>query len=348
MPGVTIAPEGVYVFWKLSSDSHVVGLRWSPDRRYLVAGGIEGDVGIVDVPTGAFVHRWKAHAFGLSSVALSPTGDRIATCGQDGALRIWRASDAGLVAECRLANRWGIRAEYSPSGHLIGVAAGKTVAFYDSDGSLVREFTASDYTVSDLGWKPPARGCNAETLATSGYGGVHLWRADLDARANRFEWKGSSLVLAWSPDGRYLATGDQDSTVHFWIVAKGKDLEMSGYPIKVKELAWSADSRFLATGGGDVVTVWDCAGRGPRGTRPLALEGHEAKLTAMEFSRGGVLASGSEDGEVRLWRPHADETVRAALSAQSAIGVLAWSSDDALLAIGAANGDVLCVAADLA
>ncbi len=40
----------------------------------------------------------------------------------------------------------------------------------------------------------------------------------------RYVWKGSSLVLAWSPDATMFATGDQDQTVHFWYADSGKDL----------------------------------------------------------------------------------------------------------------------------
>jgi WD40 repeat protein len=213
---------------------------------------------------------------------------------------------------------------------------------------LVRALPSLKNTVSDIGWKPQTKAGEPEVLASSGYGGVNLWRADLDVRANLFSWRGSSLTLAWSPDARYIATGDQDCTVHFWIVAKSKDLEMSGYPIKVQELAWSADSRFLATGGSVDVTVWNCSGRGPRGTEPIGCEGHEEKITALAFSRGGILASAASDGELRMWLPHIDATSRATFIAPDAVSIMAWSPDDALLAIGTAEGAILCCAPEIA
>ena len=72
--------------------------------------------------------------------------------------------------------------------------------------------------------------------------------------------------MAWSPDGKVLAHGNQDATVHFWYAQTGTDLQMSGYPTKVRELGWDFTSRYLATGGGRMPCVWDCqAGR--RGRR---------------------------------------------------------------------------------
>lgn len=340
--------ERVHSFWSAALESHIVGLRWNADRRTLVVAGIDGAVGVIEVATGKFLHRWNAHAFGLSSIALSPHGDRIATCGQDGALRLWETATAELVIECELPDRWGTRAEYSPSGRCIGVAAGKKVTLFDSEGRLIRALPPMTSTVSDIGWKPQTRDGELEVLASSGYGGVHLWRADLDARANLFAWRGSSLVLAWSPDARYLATGDQDCTVHFWIVAKGKDLEMSGYCVKVQELAWSSDSCFLATGGGADITVWNCSGRGPRGTEPLNCEGHEDRVSALAFSRAGILASGTVDGEMGLWLLQQDTTPRAMHAVSGGVAALDWSPDDALLAIGTSGGEIHCCAADLA
>ncbi len=109
----------------------------------------------------------------------------------------------------------------------------------------------------------------------------------------RFAWKGSILTLAWSPDGRYLVHGDQDATVHFWVLASGKDYQMWGYPTKVRELAWDHTSRYLATGGGPVVVVWDYAGKGPQSSKPLMLEAHEDFLSALAFQHTGpLLASG--------------------------------------------------------
>jgi len=42
------------------------------------------------------------------------------------------------------------------------------------------------------------------------------------------------LARAWSPDGQYLCHGNQDATVHFWIVRSAKELQMWGYPTKIR------------------------------------------------------------------------------------------------------------------
>jgi WD40 repeat protein len=104
---------------------------------------------------------------------------------------------------------------------------------------LLRDWPDHASTVTDLVWRP----CGLE-LTSSAYGGVRLWSPGGNEPVREFAWKGSVLRLAWSPDGKYLATGDQDSTVHFWIAAIGQDLHMFGYPMKARELAWDVASRF--------------------------------------------------------------------------------------------------------
>ena len=162
------------------------------------------------------------------------------------------------------------------------------------------------------------------------------------AAVRKYEWKGSALRLAWAPNGGLLAHGNQDASVHFWYAESGKELHMSGYPSKVRELSWDFTSRFLATGGGDAVCVWDCGGKGPEGSKPNMLTGHGGTVSAVAWQRRGfLLASGDTAGRVLAWQP-ANRTplLGGATFADTEITAVAWSPDDKLLAAGSAVGTV--------
>ena len=176
-------------------------------------------------------------------------------------------------------------------------AAGKNSACGPRTATAVESYPDSAGTIAGLAWSP-----RGKEFATAGPGGVAFYRPDADGPVNRFEWKGSLLSLAWSPDGKMLAGGGLDATVHFWYVKTGEDLQMAGYPTKVRELAWDPTSRFLATGGGEAVVVWDCSGDGPAGSTPLTFELHSKPLSAVAFQRPragpGVGRPGREGGPV--------------------------------------------------
>ncbi len=202
---------------------------------------------------------------------------------------------------------------------------------------MLREYPDHASTISDLKWRP-----RMEELTSAAYGGVCLWSIDKAEAMQKLEWKGSVLALAWSPRGDFLAHGNQDATVHFWVMATGQDLQMAGYPTKVRELAWDATGTYLATGGGDVVTVWDCTPPGPEDSTPLSFKGHDDVVTALAFqAKGPLLISGGRDGKVLLFHPGKFKKAVAQSEAGSAVSQAVWSPDDRRLAVGTEAGVVM-------
>lgn len=264
---------------------------------------------VVDSETGTVRHRGLAHAQGLLSVA--PLADGWVSSGMDGKIRRWRA-DGALVFEKPVDASWAQKVLPSPDGKWILAAGGKRVRLWRADGSWVRDTLNHRSTVVDLAWARPS----ADRFWAAAYGGVSLHSLEKADQAKQFEWKGSPLALAVSPDGLFVATAEQDSSVHFLAVASGQNLEMTGYESKPRALAWSPDGRALATGGGAAITVWDCSGEGPEGSAPARLEDHEGVVEHLAFSKDGqTLCSAGRDGRVVLW-----DTERGTLKSREELG----------------------------
>ena len=105
---------------------------------------------------------------------------------------------------------------------------------------------------------------------------------------------------AFSPDGRFVATANEDGRLLIWEIATGRlHAELAKLPVLVRRLAYSADGRHIAGAAWDqAIHVWDVQA----GTERFVLRGHTDKVVSAAFSPDGSrIVSASLDGTARLW-----------------------------------------------
>ena len=321
--------------WRTNIDDHPIGLAWSPDGNILAVAGLSRPITLFNGADGAVQHKLPGHAFDTMAISWHKDSRLLASVGQDGKVRLWDAETGTQISEMAGGASWVERVAFSPVGDWLVSAAGRKLRLWNRSGELIREYPDANSTITDIKWR-----YDGKQFAVSAYNGVVLYDPKEEGPLRRFEWQGSTLTLEWSPNSKYIATGDQDSTVHFWITDTGQDLQMWGYETKVLELAWSFNSRYLATGGGAQVVIWDCSGKGPAKSRPIMVEGHQHLIKHLKFQRRGMLlASGGNDGLLAIWKV---KKKKAALLADAVfkapIANLAWSPDDRCIAVSDDSG----------
>ncbi len=360
--------------WAAALDDYVIDLAWSPDGGLLAAASAAGPVWLFAATDGAKRHLLPGHDNGTNTIAFAPASETrnekretrnplLATGGQDGAVKLWDAAAGQHTATAKLGTDWVEHLAWAPNpedgrqttegGPILAAAASRKLALINADGSIRHQFKPAPKTITALAWspssalRPPASArAPAPVLAVAYFGGVCLWNsADFTAQ-KEYEYNNGIHALAWSPDGKWLVSGNQDPSVHLWIPAANEELHMSGYETKVKHLSFDHSSRWLATGGGRDACIWDCSGAGPEGREPAMLP-HDEPVCAVAFQKThGLLATASQNGVVMVWSPERKLPLRATVKMPAAATRLLWSPDDRFLAIGSEKGAVYVLKAE--
>lgn len=285
-----------------------------------------GEEALLFVAPDGTEQRVTVHAGGI--LAAVSDGARLLTCGDDGKVAATSANGESETLATDAKHRWIDRVALGPDG-AVAWSAGKQAFVRTARGETKSLDLPS--SVGGLAFSPKGL-----RLAVAHYGGATLWFPNAQAKPDTFAWKGSHLDVMFSPDGRFLVTAMQESTLHGWRLADAKDMRMSGYSAKVRSMAWTAGGKWLATSGSEQLILWPFASKdGPMGKQPRMLAPYEKRAVAVACHPAQeIVAVGFEDGLVMLARIEDGAEILARKPGGGAVSALAWSADGARLAFG--------------
>jgi RNA polymerase sigma factor (sigma-70 family) len=269
----------------------------SADGKVLAVGHRKG-VGLYDAETGKLAREVETGANGVIALALSPDGKVVATRGSGGpAVKLW---DAGTGQELRSAvvgeppaggtgvvvtQAAGLLTPdlaFSPDGrHLAGVGARGQLCLWDAgtgeatwEATLPAGRTAERFAFSGSGRAlallngdgtvtvyETATGEKRAQLGEPAKDGTGVLAVNVAGLVFAFNSPDPAACLAWSPDGRYVASASGAAAVRLWDVVTGKEAgRLKGHEGPVVSLSFTPDGGRLVSGSVDTTALtWDVA-----------------------------------------------------------------------------------------
>ena len=332
----------------------VWGVAWNSLGSQLVSGSFDQTVKLWDVVSETEIKTFRGHGGLVFGVCFSPDDQHVASAGFDHSTRIWDiAVDPGTLTLKGHTDR--VRgASWSPdASQLASVSADGSLRIWDDSGQQARTVTASQHElgIEAVCWSP-----DGTRIATAGYDrAVTVWDAATGSRLLSMQLPGGPagsrdgeqlLSVAWSPDGRYLASAGQAITI--WDAHTGDQVrQWTGHTAEVRCVAWSPDGARLASGSrDDTVRVWDWK----TGEETARFAGQQGRIFCVAWSPNGeFLAGGGRTardsalgavafGFVRLWSTKTAKVVHTLRGHEQRVWSISFSHDGTRIASASEDG----------
>lgn len=329
--------DGAPLWSELRHSRRITGLLFTRDGKQLLTASLDNTVGRFQAADGVELRPliWK-HPSGVTSLAAVGPNQAATTC-EDGRVRLWTIAAGDEPQMLQLPEAKYASTCSSPDGRYLAAVDPQTRRLRLYDVRLQKEISSAgmDAAANRTGapWLDGAAQdaliwsavftADGASLVTVGGNEAILWDRATASRRQAFRPHGAVAGVAYSPDGREVATAGWDGAVKIWDVAAGRAVRklQGNHSGAVNSIAYSRNGRRLLTAGNDrTARLWDAA----LGNELVSFTGHAQRVLHASFDADGKrIVTASADGTARIWDVATGKTVhelvghgRAVLSAE--------------------------------
>ncbi|MDE0398836.1 MAG: T9SS type A sorting domain-containing protein [Candidatus Poribacteria bacterium] len=291
--GSTVAgwgPDDELCLWQVADTEKKVTLKGDTSKVDRVAFSLDGktvaggtwseEVLLWEADTGVHIATLLGHTRSISSIAFSPDGSTLASGSWDETVRLWDVA-TGTHKTTLTEHTEGVsNVAFSPDGRTFVSSS------FNEDKVILwgvgtwQQKAALNTDINCFAFSP-----DSSTLATGSWRGeLHLW--DVASGTHKAEFLGHPsgiFSVAFSPDGKTLASGGVDK-LYLWDIDSGtRKLSITGHTDGVYSIAFSPDSKTLASGSSEQIRLWD-----------IGTSTHESTLFVGDWATNASLAFSSD------------------------------------------------------
>ena len=286
--------------------STITSIHISSDNNRIISASDDRTIKIWNISTGKLERTLKGHSQQVSVAVISPDQRYIISGGQDKTMKIWNFKTGKLERTLMGHSGWIYSLALSPNGKHIVSADSEIngIKIWNlATGKLERTLLTANSSKTREGFAISSKG--RYIVSASEDKNINVWDLDTGKLEHTIE-SGNSLSapnVILSPDGQYIIGYNRWDEAKVWNLRTEKlERTLEGSSRGIQYVVISPDGQHIVGTGGDrgrTIRVWNVA----TGKLESTLEGHSNFVSSIAISPDGqYIASGSSDGEIRMWR----------------------------------------------
>ncbi|XDE62821.1 AAA-like domain-containing protein [Arthrospira platensis BEA 1257B] len=325
------SPDGRHLQTFASHTAPMTQLSFSPDGETLASADFHGEVKLWKVKN-RFFTVLSGHQDNVRATVFTPDHQQVFSSSWGGEVYRWDMQ-GNLLGSLEGHDQGVIGLAVSPDGEILATSSwDESIRLWNMEGELLKVIN----NAHSMGGNQLAFSPNGEVIASVGNDNkVKLW-----SRVGEFlrEWEYSESItgIAFSPDGKMVVTGSEDTEVRVVYIDGSGTRLIGNHQGSVWGVAFSPQGDMIASASTDnTLRLWFLDGR-----EPIVLH-HQGTVDKVAFSPDGqMIASVSWDGTIQLWTNEGVK-IRTLIRHQGSVRTVAFSNDGKWMISGGDDNQVI-------